>query len=63
MPVALPVALPVLAAVVVLLTLLLVLFNEALAAVGPAWRTGREPFHPAEEAAVARARQQLRGHG
>ena len=63
MPAALPVALSIAAAVLVLLTSAVVLLTGALQTAGPAWLTGREPRHPAEEAAIARARQRLRGHG
>lgn len=63
MPVALPVALSIVAAVVVLLTSAVILFGGALQAAGPGRLVRREPRHPAEEAAIARARQRLRRHG
>jgi hypothetical protein len=61
-PVALPVALSIAAAVAVLFISAVVLLSGAAQVAGPA-RLRREPGHPAEEAAVARARQFLRGHG
>ena len=54
-------ALPVAAAVLIVLTAVVTLLTGALSAAGPAAMLRREPGHPAEEAAILRARQRLRG--
>lgn len=60
MPAALPVALSIAAAVLVLLTSAVVLLGGVVEAAGPGRLVRREPRHPAEEAAIARARLWLR---
>jgi hypothetical protein len=58
----LPAALSIAAAVLVLLSSVVVLLTGTLQVAGPAAWLRRQTGHPAEEAAIARARQRLRGH-